>query len=481
MKTHDNEPKILVVDDEASARDILVKQLNRLGYQAYEARDGKSGLEKVREIKPDLVMLDVIMPGMSGVEVCSAIRSTPGISDMPIVMVTGQVDDETKLEALSTGADDYVSKPVNVHEISARVQTIVRLNRYRKIAGERSRFEQAADLASEGIIVVNSSDEIMFANRKARQLLRLGADERKFTGQEMCEIIAPDGEPPPENHSLPFSLNSTTHLIWPANGKEACRLQVDPIALETELPGEMMFRITDVSSEVKEQLGRWGFASILCHKFRTPMGGISGNASLLEMDQDQLSAKHQSIVGDLKVSADRLQSTIESALGYFRNARSETDSVPASIAECLGMAMDLSVRVPGLQQRTENISAIGNRRVKISTSALEACLLELISNARKFHGNDADLQCSLTMSGDSSLIVELADNGPGIPESALTNVIKPLFQIDEFFTGEKPGLGVGLSMVNETLKTIGGRLMLRNRSDLSGLVVTMCIPLVDEF
>lgn len=117
--------KILVVEDEASIREFEVTYLRDAGYQTIEAADGVTAVELFKTQQPDLVVLDINLPGMSGLEVCGAIRAA---STTPILMVTARDSDEDEVAGLSMGADDYIKKPFNPNVLVARVQALLRRN-----------------------------------------------------------------------------------------------------------------------------------------------------------------------------------------------------------------------------------------------------------------------------------------------------------------------------------------------------------------
>jgi two-component system KDP operon response regulator KdpE len=109
--------KILVVDDEPQIRRVMRVILAGENYEVVEARSGEAALLRFREFLPDLVLLDLNMPGMSGLETCRALRET---SDVPIVVLTVRHEEEEKVEVLDAGADDYVTKPFGKQELLAR-------------------------------------------------------------------------------------------------------------------------------------------------------------------------------------------------------------------------------------------------------------------------------------------------------------------------------------------------------------------------
>jgi len=121
--------KILVVDDDAKTVELVKLYLNRDGYRVLTAYDGAEALRLARESHPDLIVLDLMLPGIDGLEVCRILRKE---SDVPIIMLTAKTTDQDKLTGLSLGADDYVTKPFSPRELAARVRVVLR-----RLPGER--------------------------------------------------------------------------------------------------------------------------------------------------------------------------------------------------------------------------------------------------------------------------------------------------------------------------------------------------------
>lgn len=116
------EQKILIVDDNRDNLEILRAYLESRGYTIVEAPDGQSALVKMEEEKPNLVLLDVMMPGMDGWQVCRTIKNHPDYGNIRVVMVTAKGGYEDKFEGMRSGADDYVVKPVDLKELGEKVE-----------------------------------------------------------------------------------------------------------------------------------------------------------------------------------------------------------------------------------------------------------------------------------------------------------------------------------------------------------------------
>ena len=150
-------PRILIVDDEAAARQTLEVFLALENYELIFAEGGTEALEQASRKMPDVILCDVMMPDMDGFEVCRRIRSDARLAEVPFIFITALDARRSKLNGLEAGADDFISKPYDSLELRARLRTILRLNRYRKLNEERLKLElahqeltQAYDATIEG-------------------------------------------------------------------------------------------------------------------------------------------------------------------------------------------------------------------------------------------------------------------------------------------------------------------------------------------
>ena len=134
---------ILIVDDEPFGRETLESILEPEGYILVMAENGYQAIEKARAIQPDVILLDVMMPGMNGFEVCRHIRSEKQLAEIPILFLTALDDRQSLLNGLEAGADEFISKPFDRYELRARLLGITRLNRFHKLNEERSNIEHA--------------------------------------------------------------------------------------------------------------------------------------------------------------------------------------------------------------------------------------------------------------------------------------------------------------------------------------------------
>ncbi len=148
MNQPNTRPLILAVDDEASNLQLL-RQILQDHYRLLFAKDGARALELARQEQPDLVLLDVMMPGMSGYEVCAALKANPATASVPVVFVTALTETDDEVEGFEAGAVDYITKPVSPPVVRARVRTHLSLVRMEELRASRLEIVQRLGLAAE--------------------------------------------------------------------------------------------------------------------------------------------------------------------------------------------------------------------------------------------------------------------------------------------------------------------------------------------
>jgi DNA-binding NarL/FixJ family response regulator len=167
---------VLVIDDVPANIGLVLDALADRGYRVLVAESGHGALEQLRHGKPDLILLDVIMPGMDGFETCAAIKKDPAWRDVPILFMTSLDDVAQKVRAFESGAVDYIVKPIYVAEVIARVRAHLELRRLRQALEEElaMRLEaenQLAQSLDRAIVLVAADRQLLFSTRTARTLL----------------------------------------------------------------------------------------------------------------------------------------------------------------------------------------------------------------------------------------------------------------------------------------------------------------------
>jgi signal transduction histidine kinase len=161
---------ILVIDDELITRTTLAALLEKPSHHVEMAEDGIQGIEMAKRIKPDVILLDVMMPRMNGYDVCKRIRSDPDIAEVPIIMVTALDDEDAKLNGLVAGADDFLAKPFNTLELEIRLHTLRHVDRYRRLLNEREKLKETlAELSLKNNQLSILSQQVLEAQENERR------------------------------------------------------------------------------------------------------------------------------------------------------------------------------------------------------------------------------------------------------------------------------------------------------------------------
>lgn len=181
--------RILVVDDEPLNVEILQEMLSQ-NYEIVSAYSGNEALEKVEKTSPDLILLDVMMPGMNGYEVCKQLKGKEKTRSIPIVMVTALKEREDRIKAIEADADDFLSKPVDMNELNARVKSLLKVKQYYDALMEEQDklliFKSALNSMDDCVIITNTSGDIKYVNPAFEKKFGHSSDET--TGKHISII-----------------------------------------------------------------------------------------------------------------------------------------------------------------------------------------------------------------------------------------------------------------------------------------------------
>jgi len=476
---------ILIVDDTETGREILEALLQSSTYQLAFASNGPEALLKAEALTPDLILLDVMMPGMDGFEVCRRLRSNPRLAEIPIILVTALDDRQSRLQGIEAGADDFVTKPFDHAELRARVRTITRLNRYRRLLDERARFEWVVEQAEDGYVLLSQQNEMLYANERARWLLGLPPKAVLPTMSDFLVHLEQGFRPEPVDvwrKLLQSNIQpaSPIYLIRPETANaQALWLEV---TLLNQVEGDSLQRLLhlrDVTSQMSTQRDIWTFHSMVMHKLNTPLHAISGGLQLLTPDMVETLTRGQiqEVARLITSGVQRLNVTISDILQYLRMPVSahSGDAFPTGHLEEL-----LKQITTGLELKRCTITShvAAEKRLILTTRAFESILWELLENAKKFHpSHDPTIEIELTPLAPAQALLRVVDNGVTLTPEQIDKVWLPYYQAEKYFTGEVPGMGLGLTMVAALIWEVGGSCRLRNRTDGVGTIVELVIPL----
>ncbi|ULQ56359.1 response regulator [Flavihumibacter rivuli] len=167
--------KILIADDEPDILEIIQYNLVNEGYEVYTAKDGDEALAKAKTVKPDLIILDIMMPKRSGVEVCEILRTQPAFKDTLIIFLTALSDESSQMKGLDTGADDYVNKPISPKLLLSRVNALFR--RIQKKESDNNGILKVANIVIDPVkfVVEVDGNEILLAKKEFELLYLLAS------------------------------------------------------------------------------------------------------------------------------------------------------------------------------------------------------------------------------------------------------------------------------------------------------------------
>ena len=163
-------PVVMVVDDAPSSLGMLCDALEGEGYTVLVARDGDAALQRLELVAPDAILLDAVMPGLSGFDTCRRIKANPALAHIPVIFMTGLSETPHVLEGFACGGVDYVVKPLRAQEVVARLHTHTRNARMTRLARE------AVDVAGFGVVLVDARGRVAWRSPQAAQWLETGDD-----------------------------------------------------------------------------------------------------------------------------------------------------------------------------------------------------------------------------------------------------------------------------------------------------------------
>jgi PAS domain S-box-containing protein len=456
-------PTILIVEDSLDGRQTLQTLLAAQGYTLAFAENGFEGLAKATELVPDLILLDVMLPGIDGLEVCRRLRANPLLAEVPIIMVTALEDRDTRLQGIIAGADDFISKRFDGTELRARVRTITRLNRYRRLVRERARFERLVDLMPNGLLLVDADGVISLVNPAMLGILQ--ADQQEVVqGKALWLWI----EPEQRDHCAGCLRQAANDPTYSAQFETVC-LRVDgtPFPAEIEV-GHFVWDeqplayvvIRDITtrrcleaqllqSQKMESIGR--LAGGIAHDFNNLITAIMGYA---EMSLDTLppDAREREDLIAISTSARSAANLTRQLLAFARRQ---------PIQPQIFSPNDLLTEIDRLLRRLigEDIElavqpALDLGLVRADPGQIEQVLVNLAVNARDAMPEGGQLtietanvlldqdyaRAHIGVAPGHYVMLAVSDTGVGMDESIRHYIFEP------FFTTKSPGHGTGLGL-----------------------------------
>ncbi|MBK8049775.1 MAG: response regulator [Anaerolineales bacterium] len=469
---------VLIIDDELLARETLFALLYPFGYQIEQAATGSEGLTKAFAIQPDVILLDVKMPEMDGYEVCRRIRADARLSDVPVIMISALDDRASRLAGLDVGADDFLSKPFDSTELEIRLRSITRFNRFRRLLSERRRFEWMVERAAEGYVIVDQHGLIQYANSTAQTFLNLPPNDR---GREFAKTVTAYYRCVPEDAWRRWLETPTAPLscyfVRPETPfSRAFWLQAESTDAELSPASGRVVSLRDVTAALSTFQDMREFQSAIMHKLRTPLVALCGSMEFLASGLVKVEpAEGALLIEDAHAGAERLRNEVEA---IFRFVRAPTIAAPGDYLTVAHLCIQVSTIAAELDValQIDYPHELADVKASLSGATIEMVFRELIENSYKHHPAHTP-QVHVVFRGDEQgLRIEVIDDGVHLSPEQIAWALSPYIQGEKRFTGESPGMGLGLPMVASLLWQAGGNIRLRNREEQPGLVVDLLVP-----
>jgi two-component system NtrC family sensor kinase len=423
MSDKEPNPTVLIVDDTPTNLGVVVEFLEENGFRVVVAQDGKEGLQRAAFIKPDLILLDVMMPGMDGFEVCRQLKATIATRDTPVIFMTALADTASKLEGFKVGGVDYITKPLAIEEMLARVTTHVALrSTQQKLDQQNQRLQREASVRQIAESTLQEAhDELknVYKRLENAKIQLLHATKLASVGMLARGAAQQIG--------LPIS-SLKDHLLH----MEECISRQHDLIAALEAFEEREGKAPQLSDAIKR------------HE--------KDGADLLQIEQGT-----RQLISELKGDLGKFED-FKRALNDL--AAFEPDwhvtTVAQVLEDTLGMLTNELGEKTNISRAYEDIPQIECRPAE-----LMQVFMNLLLNAAQAISENGEIQVATGVQGQE-VWIDICDNGVGIPAENLTRIFDP------FYTN-KPngkGAGLGLSLALAAIRKHHGRIDVSSTPDV---------------
>ncbi|MFY2558308.1 ATP-binding protein [Corallococcus terminator] len=470
--------RVLLVDDNADMRDYVQRLLGGR-YTVETAANGHDALEQVRARRPDLVLSDVMMPGVDGFGLLRALRESPSTADIPVILLSARAGEEATVEGLEAGANDYLVKPFSARELLARVEGNLAVSRARE---EQRQVEQSRQALA--VVVEQSSDAIGIADTEGRVTYLNEAGQRMMgvTGMEAVRRTALLDYFPEEEH--PFIRDTLLRTVA-AQGRWAGELLVRNLQTGARVP--VLYTVSTlthartgqpvgiavVAHELSEQKRQEAEArrraefeqqliGIVSHDLRNPLSAIQLGASVLARREDLNERTLRSVL--------RIQASAERAVRMTHDLLDLTQVR-------LGGGLPIHRRPVDLHELTQQVidelqMSHSERRFRVESDGdaagewdpdrIAQMLGNLVGNALQYSPGDS--RVTVRVHGEASRVMLCVHNeGPPIPDDAKERLFRPLQRARTGDSNAGRSIGLGLFIVKHIVESHGGTVDVTSR------------------
>jgi signal transduction histidine kinase len=485
---------VLVVDDERDIRDGVERFLKRMGCRVHQAADGAAGLEALAEHRPWVVLLDLKMPGMDGLEVLPVIlREEP---ETLVIVITGYATVETAIQAMKNGAYDFIPKPFNPDQLRI---TVGRAIERRRLAEEarRAREERRrtlADLHTEksrtrtiiralpfGVLVTATDGRVALLNPALRHLLDLPDDcapgralEEYVDDAEFCRRARQPPEPPPAG--APPQEASWSCELATAGGRQLLARGTAVTGEEGESLGTVVVMVDLTPFKLLDGV-KSEFVAKVSHELRSPLSTIYLQLSLLLDDGQSGQAESRHLISRAREKTEGLIAFVRDMLDL---SRLESGAAREKQRVELGQTLSAVVEAlePQAREKEQSLSLElpegGLPALWADPGALDSVFTNLVSNAVKYTPQGGSIAVRAAADG-GRVRVEVADDGIGIEPDKKEAVFEKFYRVKSQHTRYVTGTGLGLPIVKSILEGMGGEVGLESQPG-QGSTFTVLLP-----
>jgi two-component system sensor histidine kinase/response regulator len=491
----DHTARVLIVDDEPHNRQLLEVMLATGGYLLQTASSGEEALEIVARQPPDLILLDVMMPGMDGYEVTSKIKGNPATRNIPVIIITALDDRNARMLGLNAGAEDFLGKPVDRAELCVRVRNLVRLkaygdyyDRYSRVLERRERMLiTTLSSISDFAYVFDRDGRFVYVNQPLLDLWGMTLQEAE--GKNFLDLQYPEDLATLLLRQVEEVFENTTRITGETPYTSPAGVQADyeyifsPV-FEADGTVESVVGITrDITARKREAeaLGmakdaaeaanraKSEFLANMSHEIRTPMNGVIGMTDLM-LDTD-LTVEQRENLGIVKSSADALLTVINDILDFSRieAGKLELDPIDFSPRDAIGDTANTlawKAHQNGLELIVD-VNADIPQTLRGDPGRLRQILINLLGNAIKFtpHG-EVVLRVVAEAATPPEVVLHFAviDTGIGIALDRQQRVFEAFTQADGSTTRAYGGTGLGLTISSKLVQLMGGRVWVESEA-----------------
>jgi len=461
--------RILAVDDEELVRASLAACFAAFECEYLCLEGPEDIINEAVAFKPDVILLDVMMPQEDGYSVCRRVRSNSDLQGVPIIFLTALANNKTKMEAIAAGADEFLNKPFNLAELKIRISNIVRLNRLRKTAEHRRLFEDLIVSIDNPVLVLNDRGSVEFANTSARSLFGGLRTANDLSACHFDTLLAGEG----------FRVDALSgQIIKPETSKNIAQF-FDVKRLPGPQKGWEILKLTDVTEQSLAARAASMVLSTLSHKLRTPLNVLNMTLDLIDEDSKAGRVSENDFVGYCKRACADLNDLVLKANFFESGWHEYSTGLNCSTASMLKTLENIAIERGTLKVEVSKELRGAAGGVQLSQDDIAMIVTECLRNSIKFHRDHTPDVLIKVYAESKCICVEITDDSGGIDPSRIYLLCKPFVQIEKTHTGQVEGWGLGLFVVWHHVTAIGGSIEIENTANRKGTKLKMLLPLRD--